>query len=264
MYAATIRNGTLLTNLIHKSSDSDISASLLFSCAQTNNVYLLSEALSRASINIDHIAGNGRTLLHEAVISGSEAVIYFLIQKSIRISAPDSSGRTPLMYAVQGQNGSIVKSLVRAGAKSDTQSQDGECPLHIAAKNAEGGPRILRLSLRPGTKTLITDRNGLVPLQTLLRVCQEQNRSEKDAFACVKLLSENPLTISHQSHDGANALHDAVKCPYLSILKYLISRAPPHAVNAQRRRGQTPIFEAEMAGNIPAFSLLFTCPVSTC
>ncbi len=260
MCAATIRNETLLTNLIHKIPDSDISASLLFSCAQTNNVYLLSEALSRASINIDHIDGNGRTLLHEAVISGSEAVIYFLIQKSIQISAPDSGGRTPLMYAVQGQNGSIVKALVRAGAKPDTQSQDGECPLHIAAKNAEGGSRILRLLLRPGTKTLITDRNGLVPLQILLRVCQEQNRSEKDAFACVKLLSENPLTISHQSHDGANSLHDAVKCPYLSILKYLISRAPPHAVNAQKRRGQTPIFEAVMAGNIPAFSLLIDLP----
>ena len=260
MYASTTRNEALLTNLLQKIPDSDISTSLLLSCAKANNVFLLSRALSRANININHIDENGRTPIHEAVISGSEAVVYLLIQKSVQISVPDSGGRTPLMYAAGGQNGGIVKALIRAGAKPDTPSQNGESPLHIAARNAEGGPRILRLLLRPGSNILVEDQNGLVPLQTLLRICQDQSRSEKDIFACVKLLSENPNTVSHQSHDGANALHDAVKCPYISVLKYLIGRAPPHAINNQKKGGETPIFEAVMAGNIPAFNLLIDLP----
>ena len=260
MYASSIRNEGLLTNLLQNIPDSDISASLLFSCAKANNVSLLNRALSRAHININHTDENGRTPIHEAVISGSEAVVHSLIQRSIQVSVVDSAGRTPLMYAAEGQNGGIVKALIRAGAEPDTPSQNGESPLHIAAKNAEGGPRILRLLLRPGTNNLVEDQNGLVPLQTLLRICQDQNRSEKDLFACVKLLSENPYTISHQSLDGANALHDAVKCHYMSVLRYLISRAPPHAINSQKKRGQTPVFEAVMAGNLPAFNLLIDLP----
>lgn len=261
MYASTIRNEVLLTKLLRNFPDSEITASLLFSCAKANNVFLLNGALSRTNININHIDENGRMLIHEAVISGSEAVVYSLIQKSIQISVVDSGGRTPLMYAAEGQNGGIVKALIRAGAKPDTPSQNGESPLHIAAKNVEGGPRMLRLLFRPGMNILVEDQNGLVPLQTLLRICQDQDRSEKDIFACVKLLSENPYAISHQSHDGANALHDAVKCDnYISVLSYLISRAPPHAINSQKKGGQTPIFEAVMAGNIPAFNLLVDLP----
>ena len=260
MYASTIRNEELLAKLLQNFPDSEITGALLFSCVKANNVFLLNGALSRTNININHINENGRTPIHEAIISGSEAAVYSLIQKSIQISVVDSSGRTPLMYAAEGQNGGIVKALVQAGAKSDTPSQNSESPLHIAAKNAEGGLRILRLLLRPGTNILVEDQNGLVPLQTLLRICQDQNRSEKDIFACVKLLSENPYTISHQSHDGANALHDAVKCRYISVLSYLISRAPTHAINSRKKRGETPIFEAVMAGNIPAFNLLVDLP----
>ena len=260
MYASTIKNEALLLKLLQNIPDSDISASLLFSCAKANNVFLLDGALSRASININHVDENGRTAIHEAVINGSEAIVHSLIQKSIQISVPDSCGRTPLMYAAEGQNGGIVKVLIRAGAKPDTLSPNGESPLHIAAKNAEGGPGILRLLLRPGANILVEDHDGLVPLQTLLRTCRDQFRPEKEILACVKLLSENPHSISHQSHDGANALHDAVKCHHLLVLKYLISRAPPNAMNTQTKRGQTPIFEAVMAGNIPAFNLLFGLP----
>ena len=260
MYASTIRNEELLTKLLQEFPDSEITASLLFPCAKANNVFLLNGALSRTNIDINHIDENGRTPIHEAVISGSEAVVNSLIQKSTQTSVVDSGGRTPLMYAAEGQNGGIVKTLIRAGAKPDISSPNGESPLHVAAKNAEGGPRILRLLLRPGTNILVEDQNGLVPLQTLLRICQDQNRSMEDILACVELLSENPDTISHQSHDGANALHDAVECHYISILNHLISGAPPHAMNCQKRTGQTPIYLALMASNIPAFNLLLDLP----
>lgn len=260
MYASMIKDETILTKILQRSLDSDVSASLLFSCAKANNVFLLNGAISRANVDINQIDENGRTAIHEAVINGSEAVVQSLIQNSIQLSILDSGGRTPLMHAAEGQNISIVKALTRAGAKADFLSQNGESSLHIAARNAEGGPRILRLLLRPGTNILVEDENGLVPLQTLLRTCQDQYRSEKDLLACVKLLSETPDAIAHASHDGANVLHDAVQCQHISVLRYLISRAPPNAINAQKIGGQTPIFEAVMAGKIPAFELLIDLP----
>lgn len=260
MYASVIKDETLLTKVLQKSPDSDISANFLSSCAKADNVFLLNEALSRANVDINQIDENGRTPIHEAVISASEAVVQSLTQNPINLSIPDSGGRTPLMHAAEGQNSAIVKALIRAGAKADFLSQNGESPLHIAAKNLEGGPRILRLLLRPGTNILVEDKNGLVPLQTLLRIYPDTWRPEKNLLACVKLLSENPDSVSHKSHDGANVLHDAVRCPYISVLRHLISRAPLNAINAQTINGRTPIFRAVRACNIPAFDLLIDLP----
>ena len=259
-YASEIKDETLLTKLLQKVPDSDICSSLLFPCAKANNVFLLNGILSRSNVDANQIDQNGRTPLHEAVISGSDAVVHSLIQSPIEVSVADFGGRTPLSYAAESQNGGIVKALIQAGAKSDTLTAIGEYSLHIAAKNIEGGTRMLRLFLRPTTNILVEDKNGLVPLQTLLHISQDQFRSEKEILACVKLLSNKPDTISHQSHDGANALHDAVKCRYISVLRHLVSRATPHAINVQKTGGQTPIFEALMAGNVPAFDFLVDLP----
>ena len=119
---------------------------------------------------------------------------------------------------------------------------------------------MLRLFLRPTTNILVEDENGRVPLQTLLRICQDHYMSEKEVLACVKLLSDKPDTISHQSQDDANALHDAVKCGYISVLRHLVSRATPNAINVQEKGGQTPIFLAVMVGNVRAFDLLVDLP----
>jgi ankyrin repeat protein len=260
MYASAVKNEALLTKLLQRVPEKDINASFLLSCAKANNVYLVDGALSRANINVNQIDENGRTPIHEAVISGSEAAVRSLILYGAQVSVPDCEGRTPLMYAAEGQNSEIAEILITAGANPNTSSQKGESPLHVAAKNTKGDPRILRTLLRAGANIFFEDEYGLVPLQALLRICRDQYRSEKRTLACVQLLSGIPDTVSHQSHDGANALHDAVQCPYISVLKYLVSRAPPDTVNSQKNRGQTPIFEALIACNIPAFDVLINLP----
>lgn len=154
----------------------------------------------------------------------------------------------------------MVDLLIRAGAKPDSPSQKMVSPLHIAARNKKGNPRILQTLLRADANIFAEDENRLVPLQALLRMSQYEYLSEQETLRCVKLLSGDPNTISHQSHDGASALHDVVHCPYISVLRYLVSQAPPNTINTQRKSGETPIFEALYTFNMSAFNLLIDLP----
>ena len=260
MYASAIKNEVLLAKLLQRVPERDIDASFLCSCAKANNVYLIDGALSRAKINVNHISENGRAPIHEAVISGSEAAVRSLIRYGAEISVLDRDRRTPVMYAAEGRNSDILNILLQAGASPDRSSEESEAPLHMAAKNTKRGPRMLQILLRADANIFVEDENGLVPLQAFLRICRNQHWSEKETLACVKLLSGNPNTISHQSRDGANALHDAVQCPYIPVLRYLVSRAPPNAINSRKDEGQTPIFEALVTYNVPAFNLLIDLP----
>lgn len=260
MYASAVKDEALLAKLLQKLPEIKIDAGFLCSCVKANNVYFINQIISHASINIDQLDENGRAPMHEAVISNSEAAIHSLIQHRAQISLLDRDGYSPLMFAVEGQNSDMVGILIQAGASPDSLGPKSESPLHIAAKNAKAGPKMIQILLKANANIIAEDRNGLVPLQTLLRICRDQNWSEKETLARVKLLSEDPKTISHRSYDGANALHDAAQCPNISVLKYLVSRASPSTINTQRASGETPIFEALIASNLPAFNFLVEQP----
>lgn len=260
MYAPAINNEGLLTKLLQGVPDEDIHTGFLCSCAKADNDYLIDGALSRAKLNVNQVDRSGRTPLHEAVMGNSEAALRSLIRHRAQFSILDREGRTPLMYAAQSQNSEIVKTLIQNGARAEPPGPKSESPLHVAAKNVKGGPKILRILLQADANIFDEDSKGLVPLQTLLRISKSPHWSEKETLACVRLLSRDRNTISHQSNDGANALHDVVKCPYASILKYLVSRAPPNAINSQNKIGQAPIFEALIAYNVLAFNFLIDLP----
>ena len=259
-YASMIKDEKLLVKLLEIVPNVDLNASFLCSCAKANNVFLLNGALSRAENEINSFNEFGRTPLHEAIIGDSENAVRLLIQHGAQISASDHVGRTPLMDAALGQNSGIIDLLVKNGASAEAQSEKNDSPLHIAAKSAKASQKRLQILLRAGANPLSQDENGLVPLQVLIRTSQYHSWAEKEVLACVKLLSRDPSTISHQSEDGSNALHDAVQSTYVSVLKDLVNRAPPNAVNARKRHGQTPIFEALIAYNVAAFDFLVGRP----
>ena len=259
-YATTLRNEALLAKLFQKTPKKDINASLLVSCAKANNSFLLDKVLSHTTVDINNIDENGRVPIHEAVINGSEAAVESLVRHRADISAPDFNGRTPLMHASERQNVEIVDILIKAGANPDSPSQNSESPLHIAAKNAKGGLKILKILLKADPNIFAEDEKGLLPIQSFLRSCRDQCRSEKEALAGVKLLSANADVLVHQSHDGANALHEAVLYPHVSILRYLVGQASATAINAQRKGGETPIFDAIEGDHVPAFNYLIDLP----
>lgn len=260
MYASAVKDEALLAKLFQKLPEIEVDAGVLCSCVKANNVYFISQIISHVNININQHDENGRAPIHEAVISNSEAAVHSLIQYGTQISLLDRDGYSPLMFAAEGQNIDMVGILIRAGASPDPLGPKSESSLHIAAKNAKAGLKMIQILLETNANIFAEDKNGLVPLQTLLRICRDQNWSEKETLARVKLLSEDPKVISHRSYDGANALHDAALLPNISVLKYLVSRASPSIINTQRASGETPIFEALNASNVPAFNFLIEQP----
>ena len=260
MYASAVRDEVLLAKLLQRVSKIEVDVGFLSSCAMANNAYVMDQIIPSVTIALDQFDENGRAPIHEAVISNSEAAVHSLIKHRAKISLLDRDGYTPLMYAVEGQNSNMVSILIRAGASPDPRNPKGESPLHIAAKNAKAGLKVIQTLLKANANILSEDGDGLVPLQSLLGICRDQNWSEKETLARVKLLSEDPKTISHRSRKGANALHNAAQCPNLLVLKYLVSRASSSTVNTQRVSGQTPIFDALYAYNVPAFNFLVEQP----
>lgn len=260
MYASAVRDEALLAKLLQNFPKIEIDAGFLSSCAMANNAYIMNQMIPSVNIDLDQFDENGRAPIHQAVISNSEAAVHSLIEHQARISLLDRDGHSPLMFAVEGQNSNLVSILIQADASPHPRSPNGESPLHIAARNAKAGLKMIQILLRANANILAEDRDGLVPLQSLLRVCRDQNWSEKETLARVKFLSEDPKTISHRSGDGANALHDAALYPNILVLKYLVSRASSSTVNTQRVSGQTPIFDALYAYNIPAFNFLVEQP----
>ena len=256
MYTSAVRDEALLAKLLQKVPKIEIDADLLSSCARTNNVYLINQIIPSINTNLNQFNENRRAPIHKAVISNSKAAVRSLIKHRAQISLPNRYGHSPLMFAVEGRNSDMVSILIRAGANPDPRSSQGESPLHIAAKNEKVGLKMIHILLKANANMLSEDKNGLVPLQSHLRRCRWKKWSEKETLARVKLLSDDVKTVSHQSRDGANALHDAAKCHNISVLKYLLNRALPSIVNTQEFSGETPIFDSLIASSVPAFNFL--------
>lgn len=264
MYASAVRDEALLAMLLQKVPEAEFDIGFLCSCAKANNVYVFNQIISSANINLDQFDENGRAPIHEAVIGNSETVVNSLIEHGTNISLPDREGHLPLILAAKGQSSDMISILIRAGASPDFPGPNGQSPLHIAAANVKAGLKMMQILIRANANTLSEDRNGLVPLQTFLRDCRDRNWSEKEALGRVKLLSEDPKTISHQSSDGANALHDAAQGPNFAVLKYLVSRASPSTINTQRIGGQTPILMLYMHTESSHSIFWSSSPILTC
>ncbi|KAL8791968.1 MAG: hypothetical protein Q9195_005457 [Heterodermia aff. obscurata] len=226
-YASMIKDEKLLVKLLEIVPSVNLNASFLCSCAKANNVILLNDALSRAKSEINNFNECERTPLHETIIEDSENAVRLLIQHEAQISASDRAGRTPLMNAAMGQNSRIIDLLVQNEASAEAQNEKNDSPLHIAAKSAKPSQKRLQILLKADANPLSQDEKGLMPLQYL---------------------------------HGSNALHDAVPSTYVSVLKDLVNRAPPNAVNARKHHGQTPIFRALIVYNVAAFNFLVELP----
>ena len=141
--------------------------------------FLLNGALSRASIDINHVDKNGRTAIHEAVINGSEAIVHSLIQKSIQISVPDSGGRTPLMYAAEEANEIRLPRRFK-GWRVEDQSDERQDPASRFVQDLNLYIRLLQhdvyradkilmaVSITPnGCSELLKDRGPYIDLRLL-------------------------------------------------------------------------------------------------
>lgn len=99
---------------------------------------------------------NKRTILHEALDNGSNAVE--LVSKPELICLPDSRGRTPLHYAARCERTDAAKSLLKKCADIMAKDKDGQTVLHWAARY--GHARMVQMFIDRGADAAIKNKDG--------------------------------------------------------------------------------------------------------
>lgn len=86
------------------------------------------------NLGVDINARNpeGESVLHNAVLSRSQAMVEFLIEKGADIDAQSAQGWTPLMWAAENNLVEMVRLLLRCNADTTLQNIDGNTALDIA------------------------------------------------------------------------------------------------------------------------------------
>ncbi|KAH8428438.1 uncharacterized protein LDX57_006136 [Aspergillus melleus] len=110
----------------------------------------------------------GRTLLHEAVVSGEIGsrnlrmkIMTYLCSRGSKVDAANSLGDTPLHFAAIRGFPEAIRRLVELGARRDSQNALGQTPLHAALA---GDPAVIRLLVALGVDINAPDFDGMTPL----------------------------------------------------------------------------------------------------
>lgn len=108
---------------------------------------------------------NGRTLLHQASITGSLGFARHCVERGIDISRRDSYDRTALHYATMNGHASLVSFLLSSRADPSAVDMDGYTPLIHSIVN--GQIDCVRILLDLASPTIIEPTavsNDLIPL----------------------------------------------------------------------------------------------------
>ncbi|HWE97772.1 MAG TPA: ankyrin repeat domain-containing protein, partial [Tepidisphaeraceae bacterium] len=103
----------------------------------------------------------GRTPLHAALLSLSEAAARRLLDAGADPNAADDYGTTPLHLACRRGSVALVRLLLGRGGDPNVRSAAGTTPLHEAA--SVGDATIVRILLDSGAKADATDERGRTP-----------------------------------------------------------------------------------------------------
>lgn len=101
----------------------------------------------------------GKTLLHLAVKTNNDRVIFELIERGADIEAGDTPGETtPLHYAALGRYGRSVQALIEKKANVNARTKDGTTPLIFAAMTNDLA--IAEMLMAHGADATATEKAG--------------------------------------------------------------------------------------------------------
>ncbi|MCC6698159.1 MAG: ankyrin repeat domain-containing protein [Candidatus Hydrogenedentes bacterium] len=123
----------------------------------------------------------GKTPLHMAVTSGSDAMVAALLSRGADVNAHDNTGLTPLHIAAWWTSTARAAVLLDAGADLAATDHFGDTPLHVAALH--GRRSMTQFLLRRGAPRESLNGAGLTPLALATKHRQEKTVSLLEAPA---------------------------------------------------------------------------------
>ncbi|GLV32415.1 Centaurin beta 1A [Carabus blaptoides fortunei] len=110
---------------------------LLYKAAAAHNIPVMCEAFALgADKHWTNIEDNGRSAIHQAILSGSVMSCEYLILNGAKINIQDNEGRTPLHLATELGHTAQVCLLLKHRADQHLQDSSGTKPLAIAVREA--------------------------------------------------------------------------------------------------------------------------------
>jgi len=173
IHAARQKDHLTITSLLDSGSDIESRA------LQTRRT-VLTEAVASGSLasvmlllergaDIHAVDAEGRSALHLAVSFGRDWLFVTLLKAGAKIDAKDGKGRTALMGAAIAGNVSLVGELLKSGAAMEESDGMGRRAVHFAA--CLDSDVVLRVLLDAGVEVDIVDDEGDTPLH-LAAGCQ--------------------------------------------------------------------------------------------
>jgi ankyrin repeat protein len=245
-------NPRVFTMLIKTGSgleDKDNGGRTSLHCATMNEHLSILKTLIGQGGDIHAVASAGQTLLHDAArFNPNPAIISFLIEKGLDISAKDRFDSTPLHCAAVNENLEILKTLIKQGGDIRAIDSAGQTLLHCAAW-FNSNPAIIDFLIGKELDISAKDRFGATPLhyaarnehlsilktligqggdihtvasagQTLLHYAAWFNSNP----AIIDFLIGKGLDISAKDKIGATPLHYAARNKNPEILEALIKQ----------------------------------------
>ncbi|EEA23307.1 hypothetical protein TMatcc_002165 [Talaromyces marneffei ATCC 18224] len=185
---------------------------------------------------------NGRTCLHWACLAGSISLTMRQVLQDQSAESRDSENRTPLHILSSARQADIdtARWLVKLGSNISSKDKDGMTPLHVAlrAQNFEladflvtKGCEIDTASTDGDMPVLIAARDNHCPESLLMKIACTLSRPGRDTLL--------HLAVRRQNADEVSGL---LKCKL--------------DVNAQDRRGETPLLSAARLHRVKRYSTM--------
>ena len=173
---------------------------------------------------------DGRTPLHDAVLSDSSQAVELLVDHGADTDIQDHDGKTTLHLAIQEKLSSeIISCLIRHTKNLNSQSVEGSTALHVAIQ--QNLRSAIDALLEKGADSKICDNNGYT---ALLLACKY-----KLSTVAEDLIKRGPETVNAVSNDGLTALHFAVCGNLYGVVRALVKLQA--GINTQDGHGLSPL-----------------------
>jgi ankyrin repeat protein len=138
-------------------------------------------------------AGNGKTAMVRAVMSGKVEVVKFLIENGVDVHSPDGSGRYPVYFCCIGTNVDMLKLLLDNGCDKDLNR--GPFPILVSlCDHGQANPEFIPILIKAGVNP--DECKGTVtPLIAAIQLDPKVRKPEV-ARAYVKALIEGKADVN--------------------------------------------------------------------
>ncbi|QBG48765.1 ankyrin repeat domain-containing protein [Verrucomicrobia bacterium S94] len=212
-----------------------------FACVEHGTVQELKDVLGRYPEQLNGRNRRGATLLIQAIRSGRQDMVDFLLIRRPDVNTADRDGKSALMYAVGEPD--LVERLLEAGASPNAVDNAGNTPLLLAVQ--ERAERSCALLLCYGADPESADSAGDTPLHTAARYNHP---------AAARLLLQAGSDPARLSQQGWSPLHLAVLCGSTEVVEFFLKEGVD--VNLVNARKQTPLNCAVHSNNAALVKLL--------